>query len=69
MSNKRSLDDAPPAAAAPSSSQLPQKKFFRCRAHCNPLSHNDGFQYPLNSHEASWDLHYPGIPEEQRVVR
>jgi hypothetical protein len=24
-------------------SKLPQKKFFRSRAHCNPLSHNDCF--------------------------
>jgi len=25
---------------------MPQKKFFRQRAHCNPLSHNDTFSYP-----------------------
>ena len=25
----------------------PQKKFFRSRAHCNPLSNNDGFEYPV----------------------
>lgn len=23
--------------------QMPQKKYFRSRAHCNPLSHNDAF--------------------------
>lgn len=23
--------------------KLPQKKFYRSRAHCNPLSHNDCF--------------------------
>ncbi len=22
---------------------MPQKKFYRSRAHCNPLSHNDSF--------------------------
>lgn len=40
---------AAPAAAAPASSEsqvikAPQKKFFRSRAHCNPLSHNDSFE-------------------------
>ena len=23
---------------------MPQKKFYRSRAHCNPLSHNDAFE-------------------------
>ena len=27
---------------------MPLKRFFRSRAHCNPLSHNDGFHYPLS---------------------
>lgn len=34
-------------AAAIDESQVvkaPQKKFFRSRAHCNPLSHNDSFE-------------------------
>ena len=25
---------------------MPKKKYFRSRAHCNPLSHNDSFDYP-----------------------
>lgn len=35
------------AAAADDDAQLakaPQKKFFRSRAHCNPLSHNNSFE-------------------------
>uniref|UniRef100_A0A7S3NIJ4 tRNA (guanine-N(7)-)-methyltransferase n=1 Tax=Aureoumbra lagunensis TaxID=44058 RepID=A0A7S3NIJ4_9STRA len=29
----------------------PQKKYFRSRAHCNPLANNDGFDYPKNPDE------------------
>ena len=40
---------------------MPQKKFYRQRAHCNPLSHNDKFQYPLRPDEMDWTAeHYPG---------
>lgn len=31
---------------------MPLKRFFRSRAHCNPLSHNDGFHYPLSPETA-----------------
>eukprot|EP00501_MAST-03F_sp_TOSAG23-6_P002674 GSMAST32.ASY1.ANO1.2821.1 assembled CDS len=30
---------------------MPQKKFFRSRAHCNPLSYNDSFEYPQTPEE------------------
>ncbi|KAH9110387.1 hypothetical protein AeMF1_014805 [Aphanomyces euteiches] len=40
---------------------MPQKKFYRSRAHCNPLSHNDSFDYPLNPHEMDWSAHYPKV--------
>lgn len=30
--------------AAPAGAKAPQKKFYRSRAHCNPLSHNDSFE-------------------------
>uniref|UniRef100_K3WL42 tRNA (guanine-N(7)-)-methyltransferase n=1 Tax=Globisporangium ultimum (strain ATCC 200006 / CBS 805.95 / DAOM BR144) TaxID=431595 RepID=K3WL42_GLOUD len=39
----------------------PQKKFYRSRAHCNPLSHNDSFQYPVNPSEVDWSVHFPNI--------
>ena len=48
---------------------FPKKRFFRSRAHCNPLSHNDGFDYPLSPEEANWSIMYPNIPEQDRVVR
>lgn len=32
---------------------MPKKRFFRSRAHCNPLSHNNGFDYPINPIEAN----------------
>ncbi|RLN88055.1 hypothetical protein BBJ28_00013229 [Nothophytophthora sp. Chile5] len=28
--------------------KAPQKKFYRSRAHCNPLSHNDSFDYRVD---------------------
>eukprot|EP00605_Chrysophyceae_sp_TOSAG23-4_P001250 GSChrysophyteH1.ASY1.ANO1.1361.1 assembled CDS len=38
---------------------MPKKRFFRTRAHCNPLSHNDGFSYPRNPRDYDWSYHYP----------
>ncbi|CAB9513554.1 tRNA (guanine-N(7)-)-methyltransferase [Seminavis robusta] len=39
---------------------MPQKKFYRQRAHCNPLAHNDSFQYPHTVEDTSWlAQHYP----------
>mmetsp|Transcript_17755 Transcript_17755/g.49176 ORF Transcript_17755/g.49176 Transcript_17755/m.49176 type:complete len:322 (+) Transcript_17755:176-1141(+) len=44
-----------------SEGDMPQKKFYRQRAHCNPLSHNDNFQYPLRPDKMDWTAeHYPG---------
>lgn len=40
---------------------MPQKKFYRQRAHCNPLSHNDSFSYPLRPNLMDWTVeYYPG---------
>lgn len=47
-------------------SDMPKKRFFRSRAHCNPLSHNDGFEYPLNpdQYADSWrNIHFPGLQD------
>lgn len=44
--------------------EQPQKKFYRQRAHCNPLSHNDAFQYPTRPECMDWTLeHYPNLPK------
>ena len=37
----------------------PCKKFFRSRAHCNPLSNNDGFEYPVSPDKFDWADIYP----------
>ena len=34
--------------------RLPQKKFFRSRAHCNPLSHNNAVAYPKCPESMNW---------------
>lgn len=39
--------------------EMPQKRFFRQRAHCNPLSHNDTFEYPTTPLDMDWSVHYP----------
>lgn len=40
--------------------KYPQKRFFRSRAHCNPLSNNDGFEYPVRPSAVMWSDYYPG---------
>ena len=57
------------AAVLLDADNFPKKRFFRSRAHCNPLSHNDGFEYPTEAGEANWTVHYPNVPERDRVVR
>ncbi|KAK8790911.1 hypothetical protein WA158_005542, partial [Blastocystis sp. Blastoise] len=37
----------------------PLKRFFRQRAHCNPLSHNDSFEYPECPSKMDWSPYYP----------
>ena len=37
----------------------PQKRFFRSRAHCNPLSHNDAAPYPRVPSSLDWAALYP----------
>ena len=33
---------------------MPQKKFYRARAHCNPLSFNETFEYPARPDLFDW---------------
>ncbi len=40
---------------------MPQKKFFRQRAHCNPLAHNGTFDYPRTPEDFDWGGHYPSF--------
>lgn len=42
---------------------MPQKKFYRSRAHCNPLSFNEAFDYPTCPELMDWtEDHYPNHP-------
>ena len=47
--------------------QYPCKKYFRSRAHCNPLSHNDAFDAPRHPGAVAWAEHYPGLTASQKV--
>lgn len=54
----------PAAGPVTEDGEKPQKKFYRQRAHCNPLSHNDSFQYPLRPEVMDWMTeYYPGMPK------
>ncbi|KAL7449063.1 LOW QUALITY PROTEIN: hypothetical protein ACHAWC_001162 [Mediolabrus comicus] len=53
------------SAAAPITveGEMPQKKFYRSRAHCNPLSFNEAFDYPTRPDLFDWtEEHYPDHP-------
>lgn len=41
-----------------------KKSFYRQRAHCNPLSHNDSFQYPVTPADMDWSVPdlFPNLP-------
>ena len=55
---KRTIEEATGGAAAGGAAEetleitkegeMPRKCFYRSRAHCNPLSHNDAFDYPVS---------------------
>ena len=38
---------------------MPQKEYYRSCAHCNPLSHNDIFDYPKHPGLIDWGAYYP----------
>ena len=46
---------------------MPKKRFFRTRAHCNPLSHNDGFSYPTDPTLYDWNIHYPNKNQDEAI--
>jgi tRNA (guanine-N7-)-methyltransferase len=51
-----------PAAPLTEEGDKPRKRFYRQRAHCNPLSHNDSFGYPLEPKVMDWKEFFPGFP-------
>jgi tRNA (guanine-N7-)-methyltransferase len=46
-------------ARAAEGEHLPQKKFFRQRAHINPLASAQVYTYPVDPQRMEWGLHYP----------
>ena len=59
-SKKRPAEDEAEITPITTDGDMPQKKFYRQRAHCNPLSHNDAFDYPLKPDFMDWSVdHYP----------
>ena len=52
--------------AARSVAALPQKKFYRQRAHSNPLSDHT-FDYPVSPRAMDWTHYYPNSVQEQPV--
>lgn len=52
------------SAAITQDGEKPQKKFYRQRAHCNPLSHNSSFEYPQRPDLIDWtEENYPELPK------
>mmetsp|Transcript_16809 Transcript_16809/g.26227 ORF Transcript_16809/g.26227 Transcript_16809/m.26227 type:complete len:294 (+) Transcript_16809:23-904(+) len=45
--------------------EMPQKRFYRSRAHCNPLAHNDAFDYPTDGPDhIDWKAHFTTEDDE-----
>lgn len=67
---KKRLRDAAESGVGPitEEGEMPQKKFYRSRAHCNPLSHNNTFDYPISPAEMDWSTHYPAIENPKPTV-
>mmetsp|Transcript_8714 Transcript_8714/g.32848 ORF Transcript_8714/g.32848 Transcript_8714/m.32848 type:complete len:216 (-) Transcript_8714:16-663(-) len=48
--------------------EMPQKRYYRSRAHCNPLSMNDQIPFPDSPSDIDWTEHYPNLSADKRVV-
>lgn len=62
MSEPSELGKRSAEVAAENVDLMPRKRFFRSRAHCNPLSHNDSFDPPERPSAVQWGELYPAIP-------
>ena len=60
--------EKPTSAAKPEVVALPQKKFFRQRAHCNPLSFSDTFAYPPDPDHFDHPSHFPLLAVTVRAL-
>eukprot|EP00571_Detonula_confervacea_P006061 CAMPEP_0172313500 /NCGR_PEP_ID=MMETSP1058-20130122/20316_1 /TAXON_ID=83371 /ORGANISM="Detonula confervacea, Strain CCMP 353" /LENGTH=319 /DNA_ID=CAMNT_0013027157 /DNA_START=65 /DNA_END=1024 /DNA_ORIENTATION=+ len=62
-SNAAAASKKAASSAITNEGDMPQKKFYRSRAHCNPLSFNETFEYPTRPELMDWtEDHYPDHP-------
>jgi len=62
VDREKELSEKPAQQAITEDGQMPQKKFYRSRAHCNPLAYNDSFDYPIHPNLINWCIdHYPSL--------
>ncbi|CRH00143.1 methyltransferase, putative [Plasmodium relictum] len=47
--------------------KTPCKRYYRQRAHCNPLS-DSYIKYPLNCNYVDWNLHYPYYFKNENII-
>lgn len=47
--------------------ELPQKKYYRQRAHSNPLADHN-FDYPTDPDGMNWTKHYPSFKQDDKVL-
>jgi hypothetical protein len=47
----------------------PQKRYFRQRAHINPLNVADAFEYPICPDRAQWRPHFPAFFDDADAAR
>ncbi|XP_001653710.2 tRNA (guanine-N(7)-)-methyltransferase [Aedes aegypti] len=50
--------------ASPAPTKLPQKRFYRQRAHSNPIA-DHSFDYPIHPDDYDWSQHYPTIGDKR----
>ena len=60
ITKKRGIGTCPEDFSEPGNTPItaegdrPQKRFYRQRAHCNPLAHNDSYVYPISPQHMDW---------------
>ena len=63
MPTRKKRPRADPQVPITTEGDMPQKRFYRARAHCNPLSFNECFEYPIRPDLFDWtEDHYPEHP-------
>ena len=58
FSGKMGMGKKRPTDAEQDPAQLPQKRYYRQRAHSNPMSDHN-FEYPRKPSEMDWSVLYP----------